>query len=49
LLHEGRENTWTALPMIIEGLWEKGYEVVSLSELLNFEDVYSNEDKNDNL
>jgi len=39
LLHEGRENTWTALPMIIEGLWEKGYEVVSLSELLDLEDV----------
>lgn len=35
LLHEGREGTLKALPQIIEGLWEKGFEIVSLSELLS--------------
>lgn len=35
LLHEGRESTLKALPQIIEGLWEKGFEIVSLSELLS--------------
>ncbi len=35
LLHEGREGTLEALPQIIEGLWEKGFEIVSLSELLS--------------
>jgi peptidoglycan/xylan/chitin deacetylase (PgdA/CDA1 family) len=39
LLHEGRENTLAALPMIIEGLIDKGYEIVPLSELLSFESV----------
>ena len=35
LLHEGRQGTLEALPLIIEGLWEKGFEIVSLSELLS--------------
>jgi peptidoglycan/xylan/chitin deacetylase (PgdA/CDA1 family) len=35
LLHEGREGTLAALPLIIEGLWERGFEIVSLSELLS--------------
>jgi len=39
LLHEGRENTCAALPMIIKGLRENGYELVSLSELLNLDDL----------
>jgi len=39
LLHEGRESTLTALPLIIEGLWDKGFEIVSLSELLSEEIV----------
>ncbi|HHX23162.1 MAG TPA: polysaccharide deacetylase family protein [Thermoanaerobacterales bacterium] len=34
LLHEGRQSTLEALPYIIEGLWHKGFEIVSLSELL---------------
>lgn len=34
LLHEGRQSTLEALPYIIEGLWNKGFEIVSLSELL---------------
>lgn len=37
LLHEGREATLKALPRIIEGLWEKGFEIVPLSELLSDE------------
>lgn len=35
LLHEGREGTLKALPKIIDGLREKGYEIVSISELLS--------------
>lgn len=35
LLHEGRHGTLEALPRIIEGLWDKGFEIVSLSELLS--------------
>jgi peptidoglycan/xylan/chitin deacetylase (PgdA/CDA1 family) len=34
LLHEGRHNTLQALPHIIEGLKERGYELVTVSELL---------------
>lgn len=34
LLHEGRQNTLQALPHIIEGLKERGYELVTVSELL---------------
>ncbi|MGI6486175.1 MAG: polysaccharide deacetylase family protein [Tepidanaerobacteraceae bacterium] len=34
LLHEGRQNTLQALPRIIEGLREMGYELVTVSELL---------------
>jgi peptidoglycan/xylan/chitin deacetylase (PgdA/CDA1 family) len=39
LLHEGRKSTLLALPQIIEGLWEKGFDIVSLSELLSDEIV----------
>lgn len=35
LLHEGRKSTLEALPTIIKGLKEKGYEIVSVSELLS--------------
>jgi polysaccharide deacetylase family sporulation protein PdaB len=34
LLHEGRKSTLAALPRIIKGLREKGYEIVSVSELI---------------
>jgi peptidoglycan/xylan/chitin deacetylase (PgdA/CDA1 family) len=34
LLHEGRQNTLQALPYIIQGLKEMGYELVTVSELL---------------
>lgn len=37
LLHEGREATLKALPSIIEGLWARGFDIVSLSELLSDE------------
>ncbi len=37
LLHEGREGTLAALPLIIEGLRENNFEIVSLSELLSVE------------
>lgn len=39
LLHEGRVATLKALPHIIEGLWARGFEIVSLSELLSDEIV----------
>ena len=29
-----RESTVAALPLIIEGLWERGYQIVPLAELL---------------
>lgn len=35
LLHEGRQGTLKALPLIIEGLEDKGFEIVSLSKLLS--------------
>lgn len=41
LLHEGNKNTLIALPKIIKQLQEKGFEIVSVSELLKFQ-----EDKN---
>lgn len=37
LLHEGNKNTLIALPYIIKGLQEKGYKIVSISELLEFQ------------
>lgn len=42
LLHDGpytadRRNTVKAVPLIIEGLWEKGYDIVTVSELLKLQ------------
>ena len=34
LLHEGYASTLEALPLIIEGLRDRGYEFVTVSELL---------------
>lgn len=34
LLHEGRKSTLAALPQIITGLREKGYQIVTLEELM---------------
>ena len=34
LLHNGAKNTPEALPMIIEGILDKGYEIVPISEIL---------------
>lgn len=34
LLHNGATNTPEALPMVIEGILEKGYEIVPISEIL---------------
>ena len=34
LLHNGATNTPEALPMIIEGILDKGYEIVPISEIL---------------
>ncbi|MGI6552355.1 MAG: polysaccharide deacetylase family protein [Bacillota bacterium] len=34
LLHEGKKNTWQALPKIIEGLQDRGFSLVTVSELL---------------
>lgn len=35
ILHEGRKSTLAALPKIITGLKEMGYQLVSVSELIN--------------
>lgn len=37
LLHEGRESTLVALPIIIESLHKNGYQLVTVSELFNGE------------
>ncbi|WP_406677711.1 polysaccharide deacetylase family protein [Moorella sp. ACPs] len=34
LLHEGRPGTLVALPLLIKGLRDKGYELVTISELI---------------
>ena len=34
LMHNGAKNTPEALPMVIEGILEKGYEIVPISEIL---------------
>ena len=34
MLHNGATNTPEALPMIIEGILDKGYEIVPISEIL---------------
>lgn len=38
ILHEGYEDTLKALPSIIAGLWEKGYDIVTLSEMMEYWD-----------
>ena len=38
LMHEGRESTLEALPQIISGLRAKGFEIVSVAELLSAEE-----------
>ncbi|ATW26536.1 polysaccharide deacetylase family protein [Candidatus Formimonas warabiya] len=35
LLHEGRKSTWKALPKIISGLEQKGYQLVTVSQLIS--------------
>lgn len=39
LLHEGKNNTLQGLPIILEKLQEKGFEIVSVSELLMKQDT----------
>jgi len=34
LFHEGRRNTLSALPLIIQGLQERGFQFVTVSDLL---------------
>ena len=40
LLHLGAEHTAEALPMIIDAIKEKGYEIVPVSELIYTENYY---------
>ena len=41
LLHNGAANTPEALPMIIEGILDKGYEIVPISEILLKDEYYT--------
>ncbi len=41
LLHNGATNTPEALPMVIEGILEKGYEIVPISQILLKCDYYT--------
>lgn len=41
LMHNGAKNTPEALPMVIEGIKEKGYEIVPISEILLKGDYYT--------
>lgn len=41
LMHNGATNTPEALPMVIEGIKEKGYEIVPISEILLKGDYYT--------
>ena len=34
LLHNGAKNTLEALPLLIEGILEKGYEIIPISQIL---------------
>lgn len=43
LLHEGRRSTLEALPQIIQGLRARGFEIVSVSELLSAEEATRDE------
>ena len=40
-MHNGAKNTPEALPMVIEGIKEKGYEIVPISEILLKGDYYT--------
>lgn len=39
-MHNGAKYTAEALPRVIEGLREQGYEIVPVSELIYREDYY---------
>ena len=41
LLHNGAKNTPEALPMIIEGILAKGYEIVPISQLIPKGEYYT--------
>ncbi len=41
LMHNGATNTPEALPMVIEGIKEKGYEIVPISQILLKGDYYT--------
>lgn len=41
LMHNGATNTPEALPMVIEGILEKGYEIVPISQILLKGDYYT--------
>lgn len=41
LMHNGAKNTPEALPMVIEGIKEKGYEIVPISQILLKGDYYT--------
>lgn len=44
LMHNGATNTPEALPMVIEGIKEKGYEIVPISQILLKGDYYTDVD-----
>lgn len=44
LMHNGATNTPEALPMVIEGILEKGYEIVPISEILLDGEYYTDVD-----
>ena len=41
LMHNGAKNTPAALPSIIEGLKDKGYEIVLIKDLIPEGDYYT--------
>ena len=43
-MHNGATNTPEALPMVIEGILEKGYEIVPISEILLDGEYYTDVD-----
>ena len=44
LMHNGAKNTPEALPMVIEGIKEKGYEIVPISKILLKGEYYTDVD-----
>lgn len=44
LMHNGAKNTPEALPMVIEGIKEKGYEIVPISQILLKGEYYTDVD-----